>query len=174
MRDLEVDSSFQETENQMSHYFPRPARVAALAAALPALILSTACTVVSTQPHQVAASNPTVTYAYVGDSQLIDANQRAIRFCDPYQGTPHAVSVTDTGNGGRSATFECLKAPLPMEVLVPTRSYLTASYQTDQEFLDASRNARLFCLNAGMRGLTTSITPNPGGGNSVAFQCRPG
>ncbi len=158
----------------MSRNFVRPAGIAARAFVLPAFILASGCTVVSSPPEQVGASNPTVTYAYYGDDQLINANQRAIGFCDPYQGTPHAISITDTGNGGKSATFECLKSALPMEVLIPTQSYLSASYQTDQEFLDESRNARLYCLNSGMRGLVTNVTPNPGGGNSVAFQCRAG
>ncbi len=125
----------------------------------------------SSSPQQVSASNPTVTYVYHGDEELIRANQQAMAFCDPYHGTPHAVSIASTGDGGKSAVFECLKTQPAVVVLEPARSYLSASYQTDQEFLNASRNARLYCMNSGMRGLTTSIHPNPISGNTVTFQC---
>jgi hypothetical protein len=158
----------------MSQGLSRLPVLAALAVALPAIVLMGACSTPSSPPEQVSASNPTVTYAYHGDEELIKANQQAQVFCDRYQGAPHAISISATADGGKSAVFECQKAQPAMIVLVPPSSYLSASYQTDQELLSASRNARLYCLNTGLRGLTTSIRPNAIAGNTVTFQCSAG
>jgi hypothetical protein len=172
MLGLKVQAQHTEMELQMSHQRPRSAALAVLAVALPAVILTSACAYTpSSAPEQVSATNPTVTYVYRGDEELIGANQKAQVFCDPYQGTPRAISVLPTSDGGKSAVFECLKTPPAVVVLAPASSYLSVSYQTDQELLNASRNARLYCLNSGLRGVTTSIRPNPIGANTVTFQC---
>jgi hypothetical protein len=67
--------------------------------------------------------------------------------------------------------FECVNPPPTVVVLAPASSYLSVPYQTDQEFMNASRNARLYCLNSGLGGLTTRIGQNQAGGNTVTFQC---
>jgi hypothetical protein len=77
-------------------------------------------------------------------------------------------------DGGKSAVFECVKTPPRLVMVAPASTYLTVSYQTDQQLLDASRNARAYCMNNGMRGLTTNITQNAYGGSTAAFQCSPG
>jgi hypothetical protein len=59
----------------MPHHLPRPQLLAALAVALPAVMLLSACVTPSSPPAQVGASNPTVTYVYRGDDELIKAYQ---------------------------------------------------------------------------------------------------
>jgi hypothetical protein len=59
-----------------------------MVAALAGLMLVSCVSTRSSQPEQVAASNPTVTYEYRNDDELIKANQQAITFCNQYEVFP--------------------------------------------------------------------------------------
>ncbi len=139
-----------------------------------ATLVAAACVPISASPpQQVNATNPSVTYTYSGDAELIAANQKATAFCAPYQGSPQATSITTMQDGGKAAVFECVK-PAAIVVQSPQNFNLTSTYQTDQELLAAARNAHLYCISTGMPGLTTSTTTSANGNRTVAFQCTQG
>jgi hypothetical protein len=118
-------------------------------------------------------TNPSVTYNYTGDAQLIEANRRAMNFCEPYQSTPQAENVTDASSGGKTVVFQCVKPPPP--VMSQTRySPNVTTYRTDQELLDASQSARIYCLNNGKQGLTSKTSTNASGVKTVEFACGAG
>ena len=50
--------------------------------------------------QQVRASNPSVTYEYAGDEELLQAQQNAVVFCNQYQAAPRPARIT-TGSNGR-------------------------------------------------------------------------
>ena len=59
-------------------------------------------------PVQLQASNPTVTYQYRNDAELLQANQNAAAFCGQYQSTPRTAHI-DEAPGGRVVVFECVQ-----------------------------------------------------------------
>jgi hypothetical protein len=61
-----------------------------------------------TSPVAIAASNPTITYVYHNDAELLQANENAGGYCAQYQAGPHLVRY-DTGPDGRIAVFECVQ-----------------------------------------------------------------
>jgi hypothetical protein len=168
-----IPTTFCERNKPMitsSHAFPR---LASLSAAVAAVIITSACTPVASLPNQVAATNPSVTYNYTGDSELIEANRRAVTFCDPYQSTPQAASVTDATSGGKTVIFQCVKAPPPIMSQTLYSPNIT-TYRTDQDLLDASQSARIYCLNSGKQGLTSRTSTNASGVKTVEFACGAG
>ena len=68
----------------------------------------TACVPAHTEPVAVAASNPTITYVYHNDGELLQANDEASGYCAQYQAGPHLVRY-DQGPDGRIAVFECIQ-----------------------------------------------------------------
>jgi hypothetical protein len=49
---------------------------------------------------------------------------------------------------------------------------MTYTYRTDQELLDASRNAEAYCMRYATL-MTSTIVSNPNGTKTVTFQCGP-
>ena len=141
-----------------------------VAAVLAALIV-TSCAPRSSSPQQVQASNPTVTYKYRDDQELVQANQQATAFCNGYQSFPRPAQFGNDPDGRKVVVFECVQMPsaLPPQF----NSNLTYDYRTDQELLDASRNAQLYCMNGGSRGVVSNIVTNANGTRTVMFQCSP-
>jgi len=141
------------------------------AAVLTALLVS-ACAPQYSAPQQVTATNPSVTYKYRGDQELLQANQNAMTFCGQYRSVPRTASITDSPDGGKSVVFECdAMAPgaVPVQPYNPNVAY---NYRTDQDLLDASRNAEMYCMsnNGSQRAISTVVT-NPNGTKTVTFQC---
>ncbi|HEX4507886.1 MAG TPA: hypothetical protein VH722_19320 [Alphaproteobacteria bacterium] len=83
-------------------------KASASAAILTASLAVTACAPVHTAPVAVAASNPTITYVYHNDAELLQANDQASGYCAQYQSGPHLVRY-DQGPDGRIAVFECVQ-----------------------------------------------------------------
>jgi hypothetical protein len=126
----------------------------------------------STPPQMVQANNPTVTYNYRGDEELIKANQSAEVYCSKYQATARSQSIRDTPDGGKSAVFECAQntaSAVPGQTIIPGQSY---RYQTDQELLDRTRNADAYCMSVGSRNAVSVIGTNPDGSKNVSYSCR--
>jgi hypothetical protein len=123
--------------------------------------------------QQVRASNPSVTYAYSGDEELLQAEQNAVTFCSQYNSTPQPARITSNPNGGSSdVTFECGPNPTAAVVAQPVPGpNLTYSYRTDQELLQASRTAEAYCTSNGSRRVVSNITTNVDGSKTVVFQC---
>jgi hypothetical protein len=122
--------------------------------------------------QQVEATNPTVTYEYVGDAELLEAQQNAVAFCRQYQSTPRPARIT-SGSEGRAndVVFECdpnLPVTAPPEV---RGSDLAYSYQNDQELLAAWRNAQTYCTDSGRQQAVPNIRTNSDGSRTVVFQC---
>lgn len=150
----------------------RRLRSAALGPVVVATILSiAACGTYPQPPQEEHRSNPTVTYKYAGDQELVTANQQAITHCASYTATPQTQHITENTDGTKSVTFECvpttqLAAPQPN----PNLSY---TFSTDQELLHASQAAHTYCSNQGRKAVTSSISPAGMSPRSVTFQCVP-
>ena len=114
-------------------------------------------------PEQVSSNNPSVTYNYGTDQELLAAKQKADAFCSQYQTTvPRSGSITSNPDGTKSVSFEC----------VPVAAPFTYTYHTSQELLMGSRDADAYCLKFGKRSNAT-ITTNPDGSKTATFQCVP-
>ena len=123
----------------------------------------------SQQPVQ--SSNPSVTYNYRTDQELLQANQNATTFCSPYQTTPRTDSITNNADGSKAVHFECVRTTLPAPAPIPPSQ--TYSYRTDQELVQASQTAGAYCLQYSSQPMTSSIVTNPNGTKTVTFQCGP-
>jgi len=106
----------------MTVSFTRLLKTTASAAILAAGV--TACVPVHTAPVAVAASNPTITYIYHNDAELLQANASAGTYCAQYQAGPRMVRY-DEGPDGRVALFECVQgAPVTTTTTVTTGSVM--------------------------------------------------
>jgi hypothetical protein len=126
--------------------------------------------------QQVKASNPSVTYEYSGDQELLQAQENAVTYCSRYGSTPGPARITNGPDGDRNnVVFNCgPEAPiaaLPRQALGPDLNY---NYRTDQELLDASRNAQTYCMNNGSQRAVSNIATNTDGSRTVMFQCTRG
>lgn len=143
------------------------------AATVLASLVVASCAPQYSAPQQVEASNPTITYKYRSDQELIQANQNATIFCNRYQAVPQSASFSNDPDGGNVVVFECVQAapqPAPQPQFNPN---LTYNYRTDQELLDASRNAQLYCMNSGSQQVISNIVTNANGTKTIMFQCGP-
>jgi len=146
-----------------------------------AVVVVTGLTVAScapeySSPQQVqttAPVNPTVSYKYRGDQQLVQANQNAAVFCNQYQAISRTKNFSTDQDGGKVVVFECLHGS-PLPVLPPQYNpNLGYNYMTDQELVDASRNAQIYCMNNGSQQVTTNVSTNANGTRTATFQCGP-
>lgn len=158
--------------------YPNRLRKAAIGtfAALAALMFASCATSPrSSSPEQVAQSNPTVTYKYRNDDELIQANQRAVLFCNQHQALPQprAESFTTDRDGNKLVVFECLPgtAVVPATALRQPNSDLSYHFRTDQELLNASRDAQVYCLNNGSPEMESNIVIHSDGSKTVTFRC---
>jgi len=150
------------------------------AAAALATLLTAACVAPYQPPQQVQASNPSVTYQYHTDQELLQVNQTASTFCNQYGAMPRPASFTNSPDGSKIVAFECVQMTAPMvqqPMTVPMvqqpqfNTNLNYSYRTDQELLDASRNAQAYCTNRGSPQVISNTSINLDGTRTVAFQC---
>ena len=141
-------------------------------AVIAAVMMASCAATRSSSPRQVAASSPTVTYQYRNDDELIKANQRAIVFCEPYQSLPRAQSFSNDSEHQKIVVFECV-ATLQAAPIHQSDSDLRYDYRTDQELLDLSRNAQVYCRNSGKPEMDSNIVVNSNGTRTVTFHCRP-
>lgn len=135
-----------------------------------------ACSQVPTSPQAVQATNPTVTYNYRTDQELVNANQNATTFCSQYQTTPRTANVTSNSDGSKTVLFECVRTtasvPSPAPTPVPVNpNVLSYSYRTDQELVQASQTASAYCAQNGGMPMTSRVSTNVDGSKTVTFQC---
>ena len=142
------------------------------AVALAAVAVASCTSSPSGSLQQVRASNPSVTYEYGGDEELLQAQQEAVAFCSQYQAAPRPARITSGSNAGsNTVVFECdpnLPTTAPPAV---TGSDLAYHYRSDQELLEASRNAHTYCTDNGWEQAVPSIRTNSDGSKTVVFQC---
>ena len=130
------------------------------------------CATTPTAPQAVQASNPTVTYVYRTDAELVQANQNATTFCNQYQTAPRTQTLTGNADGTRTVVFECV-GPVaatipPVPPVPPGQRYV---YRTDQELVQVSQTASAYCARTGALPMTSSIMTNADGSRTVVFQC---
>jgi hypothetical protein len=142
-------------------------------ASVGAMLLAACASNPSIAPRQVNASNPTVTYQYRNDDELIQANQRAIGFCEPYHAVPKAQRFTKDSNSRRVVVFECVPSARAAQ-LRQVNPNLRYNYRTDQELLDASSKAQMHCQSIGRPQTSSDIVVNSDGSRTVTFHCSQG
>jgi hypothetical protein len=144
-------------------------RMNARLVALLAVGTRASCGPMASSPQPVQSSNPSVTYNYRSDQELVQANQNATIFCGQYQTTPRTANITNNPDGSRAVVFECVRTtPAPPPPAAPSQSY---TYRTDQELVQASQTASAYCMSRGSQPMTSSIVINPTGTKTVTFQC---
>lgn len=138
-----------------------------------AAALAACAPVHSDGPDQVHANNPSVTYNYQTDEELLQAMQKAATYCSQYQTTmAKSGPITSNGDGTSTVAFECVPVTPPQAVAAAPRPALpmTYTYYNAQELLRASDQAELTCMNMGKRSAAT-ITANPDGSKTASFRC---
>jgi len=143
------------------------------AAAVLAGLMLASCAPQYTSPQQVQASNPTVTYKYHNDQELLQVNQSAVTYCNQYRAVPQPASFTNDQDGSKVVVFACVQNTMPMGSPPQYNPNLTYNYRSDQELLNASRNAQTYCMNNGSQQVISNIVTNNDGTRTVTFQCSP-
>jgi hypothetical protein len=128
-----------------------------------------ACAQLPSSQQPVQASNPTVTYSYRTDQELLSASQNATTYCGQYQTAPRAATITNNADGSKTAVFECVRTAVPAPA--PVNPNLNYTYRTDQELVQASQTASAYCLRNGSQPMTSSMRANSDGTRTVTFQC---
>ena len=128
-----------------------------------------ACGTVPSSQQPVQSSNPSVTYNYRTDEELLKANQNATTYCGQYQTAPRTANITNNPDGSKAVAFECVRTTVPAPP--PTPPSLSYTYRTDQELVQASQTAGAYCQKYGSQPMTSSIVSNPSGTKTVTFQC---
>jgi hypothetical protein len=130
----------------------------------------------SSGPQQVHANNPSVTYSYTNDQELLLATDKASAFCSQYQSTTlRSGTIMSNTDGTNSVVFECvpLNAPATTVAMAPVPAApMTYRYMNSQELLTASQNAEAYCLRYGKHS-NAMITSNTDGTKTASFQCVP-
>jgi len=144
-----------------------------LTAAAVSVLLATACAPFQSAPQQTQASNPTVSYTYHNDDELIQTNQLAATYCDRYANTnARPLSFKTERNDDHVVAYECVPTSLRGRDTPRSSSNLTYTYRTDQELLDVSQDAQAYCSNEGSSHVASHIVSNGNGTKTVTFQCR--
>jgi hypothetical protein len=127
------------------------------------------CAELPSSQRPVQSSNPSVTYNYRTDQELLQANQNATVYCSQYQTAPRTANITNNSDGSKAVVFECVRTALPAPPpTTPSQSY---TYRTDQELVQVSQTAGAYCLKNGSQPMTSSMVTNPDGSRTVMFQC---
>lgn len=127
------------------------------------------CGPVPSSQQPVQSSNPSVTYNYRTDQELVQANQNATAYCSQYQTAPRTAKITNNPDGSKAVVFECVRTAFPAPPPAsPSQSY---TYRTDQELVQASQTASAYCQKYGSQPMTSSMVANPDGSRTVTFQC---
>lgn len=134
-----------------------------------AAVAAAACGALPSSQQPVQSSNPSVTYNYRTDGELLQANRNATTYCAQYQTAPRTANITNNPDGSKAVVFECVRTTSPAPP--PTPPSLSYTYRTDQELVQASQTAGDYCLKNGSQPMTSSITTNPNGTKTVTFQC---
>jgi hypothetical protein len=127
------------------------------------------CAMDPVSPQPVHASNPSVTFNYRTDQELLQANQSATTYCTQYQASPRTVNIASNADGSKMVVFECV--PTTLVALPPAAPAQSYTARTDQELLQASQTANGYCLKHGSQPMTTNIVTNANGTRTITFQC---
>ena len=129
------------------------------------------CGPLASSQQPVQSRNPSVTYNYRTDQELLQANQNATTYCGQYQTAPRAATITNNADGSKTAVFECVRTGTTVPVPPPVNPNLSYTYRTDQELVQASQAASAYCLRNGSQPMTSRMVTNSDGTKTVTFQC---
>jgi len=129
------------------------------------------CGPLASSQQPVQSRNPSVTYNYQTDQELLQANQNATTYCGQYQTAPRAATITNNADGSKTAVFECVRTAVPAPPPAPVNPNLSYTYRTDQELVQASQAASAYCLRNGSQPMTSTMMANSDGTRTVTFQC---
>ena len=146
-------------------------RLRGLSIALLAAGIVAACTQLPSSQQPVQASNPTVTYNYRTDQELLRASQNAATYCGQYQTAPRAATLSNNADGSKTAVFDCVRTSGPAPAPTPVNPNLSYTYRTDQELVQASQTASAYCSRYGSQPMTSSMAANTDGTRTATFQC---
>lgn len=135
-----------------------------------AAVLAASCASYNS-PKQIEASNPTVSYKYHNDDELVQTNDLASAFCSKYQAVPRSMSFSRDGHDD-VVVYECVSTARASRYDSDFNPNLSYTYRTDQELLNGSQNAQAYCLNNGSSRVVSNIVRNSNGTRTVTFQCR--
>lgn len=123
------------------------------------------------EPVQVEAQAPEVSYNFNTDQDLIEANNRARAYCSQYASTATMEgTITTNPDGSKRVTFECVKtAPTVPATPAPPMTY---NYRTDNDLLQAMQSADNYCARSGQVA-SYSVTTNANGTQTLTYQCVP-
>ena len=128
------------------------------------------CSSLPASQQPVQSSNPSVTYSYRTDQELLQANQNATTYCGQYQTAPRTGTLTNNPDGSKTVVFECVRTAAP-PAPPPANPNLSHTYRTDQELVQASQTAGAYCLKYGSQPMTSRMVTNSDGTKTVTFQC---
>jgi hypothetical protein len=134
-----------------------------------AAVAAASCGPLPSSQQPVQSSNPSVTYNYRTDEELLQANRNATTYCSQYQTVPRTANITSNPDGSKAVVFECVRTTSP--AATPPPPSLSYTYRTDQELVQASQTAGDYCLKYGSQPMTSRIATNPDGTRTVTFQC---
>jgi hypothetical protein len=117
----------------------------------------------------VQSSNPSVTYNYRTNEELLQANRNATVYCNQYQTAPRTANITNNPDGSKAVVFECVRTALP--AASPPAPSLSYTYRTDQELVQASQTAGAYCAKYGTQPMTSTMATSSDGTRTVTFQC---
>jgi len=138
-----------------------------------AVLLVAACAPQHSAPTQTQATNPSVTYKYRGDEELVQANDKAMAYCSQYHSTAQTARIDTEADGSKTAVFQCAAMPTNMastQVYNPNYPY---NYTTDQDLLGVTQSADLYCANSGGQRAVTTINTDINGTKTITFRCVP-
>jgi len=129
------------------------------------------CTPLQSGSQVVETKPPSVSYNYVTDADLIDANSKARVYCSQYAATPSMQGIVmENPDRTKTVTFECIQPMVtPPPVPSPPMRY---SYSSDAELLQALHSAESYCARTGQIP-ASSIVTNSDGTRSLSFRCVP-
>jgi hypothetical protein len=145
-------------------------RFRGLNVALLAAGVAASCGPLPSSQQPVQSSNPSVTYSYRTDQELLQANQNATTYCGQYQTAPRTGTLTNNPDGSKTVVFECVRTAAP-PAPPPANPNLSHTYRTDQELVQASQTAGAYCLKYGSQPMTSRMVTNSDGTKTVTFQC---
>lgn len=137
-------------------------------------LLVAACAQPSQPAQQVRTDNPSVTYKYLGDQELISANQKAVVYCNQFKSVPSTKTISETSDGLKQVVFDCVPTSTPGMTPAPTYSPDTSfTYRNDQELLTGSRNAEIYCMKNGNQRAVSTVVTNSDGTKTLSSRCVP-
>lgn len=126
-------------------------------------------------PEEISTDNPSVTYKYSSDQELLAARQEAAGFCSRYQATvAQPGGLISNQDGTYSVTFDCVPLGVADSAVgvSPSAVPMTYTYRTSQELLQITENAEAVCRSHG-KASTATVTTNLDGSKTATFECVP-